>query len=716
MKSSDPLFAVMLMCKESEGDKQEKSFVRMVTGAPEPMTVLAYDWSLEDIQRFCTQQQCTVLSVDPTFNLGDFDVTVTTYRHLLLKNASGHHPVMIGPVFVHQRKRFETHHFFASALTGLKPALTQLRSFGTDGEKALSNAFGTVFSQAVHLRCFLHFRGNLEAKLREYGIPKHIQVEFLRDVFGDHSKCEDGLVDAETDDFDAIVDSLETVWNEREKPHHNPPEFFQWFVKYCKEEVRVTMLKDQRIKVGLGDPPQPFYTNDVESLNNVIKHQTQYKAQQLPEFIASVKSLLDSQRKEIERACACMGEYRLVEGYKDLTVETRKFFLMSQKQREKKVNALFTSSLRDIYECSNDPVINEDLSVESAIQRENPLMKLSIPDYLAKKLWVESSELLESDDSVCCSPGCRDGTQWLVESVGSSRKSPFFVEIAPNGQVKCEQSCGVYKSTKICKHIVAVARYTCSLDSLVSWLSKQKGGTLNITKLASVDMPVGSPKRKASSKQSSKRLKLIVEDSSQPHTYRVQPAKQLDSPFVTDESLEEEPSEEPHVPCSRPSLGSPPPLIPSTQIANVSLPYSPVVFAPLIVPTATNIMSPCTSKVDSPFWLTFVKGNISRCAGCDKRNLRGEDGKRHEAPHDLCVQHKEQVMFQNPRSGNYQLSKDLRNVYYHANKLCVMAKSPNFNPLTDLKVSKDVRARLTSAHLQLLLDQFGLSFLNSLSS
>ena len=73
-------------------------------------------------------------------------------------------------------------------------------------------------------------------------------------------------------------------------------------------------------------------------------------------------------------------------------------------------------------------------------------------------------------------------------------------------------------------------------------------------------------------------------------------------------------------------------------------------------------------------------------------------------------------MFQNPRSGIYQLSKDLRNIYYHANKLCVMAKSPNFNSLTDLKVSKNVRARLTSAHLQLLIDQLSLSFLNSLSS
>ena len=37
----DPLFSIMLMCKESEGKKSQ--FVRVVTGAPEPMAVLAYD-------------------------------------------------------------------------------------------------------------------------------------------------------------------------------------------------------------------------------------------------------------------------------------------------------------------------------------------------------------------------------------------------------------------------------------------------------------------------------------------------------------------------------------------------------------------------------------------------------------------------------------------------------------------------------------------------
>ena len=42
------------------------------------------------------------------------------------------------------------------------------------------------------------------------------------------------------------------------------------------------MLKEQRIKSGLANL---FYTNDVESQNRVIKHQMNYKAQELPELI-----------------------------------------------------------------------------------------------------------------------------------------------------------------------------------------------------------------------------------------------------------------------------------------------------------------------------------------------------------------------------------------------------------------------------------------------
>ena len=68
-KKKDPLFAVMSVCKESEGKNTAGHFVRIVTGAPEPMTVLCFNWSLNDLEQFCTGEQRTVLSVDPTLIL-----------------------------------------------------------------------------------------------------------------------------------------------------------------------------------------------------------------------------------------------------------------------------------------------------------------------------------------------------------------------------------------------------------------------------------------------------------------------------------------------------------------------------------------------------------------------------------------------------------------------------------------------------------------------
>ena len=48
--------------------------------------VLASEKHLHDIVRFCTYpDQINILGIDSTFNIGKFDVTHTTYRHLLLE-------------------------------------------------------------------------------------------------------------------------------------------------------------------------------------------------------------------------------------------------------------------------------------------------------------------------------------------------------------------------------------------------------------------------------------------------------------------------------------------------------------------------------------------------------------------------------------------------------------------------------------------------------
>ena len=78
----DPLFMVTEQSKICEsGDK----FVRVVTASPEPMCVLATDQQLTDLVRFSTNPNCfSVLSIDPTFSLGDFNVTCIAYRNLLV--------------------------------------------------------------------------------------------------------------------------------------------------------------------------------------------------------------------------------------------------------------------------------------------------------------------------------------------------------------------------------------------------------------------------------------------------------------------------------------------------------------------------------------------------------------------------------------------------------------------------------------------------------
>ena len=113
--------------------------------------VLGSEQQLIDIQRFCANDQLAN-SIDPTFNLGDFYVTVTTYENLLVTiKKTGVHPVFVGPMLVHQRQTYETYFHFASELLKYQKTLSSLNAIGTDGEEQLSNAFGTVFPGAVRL-------------------------------------------------------------------------------------------------------------------------------------------------------------------------------------------------------------------------------------------------------------------------------------------------------------------------------------------------------------------------------------------------------------------------------------------------------------------------------------------------------------------------------------------------------------------------------------
>lgn len=77
------------------------------------------------------------------------------------------------------------------------------------------------------LRCFLHFRENVEQKLRGLQIPQEVVKEFTKDIFGNPSKLEYGIVDAKDEsELRSMLAELEKKWNNVEEQYSSPPVFY----------------------------------------------------------------------------------------------------------------------------------------------------------------------------------------------------------------------------------------------------------------------------------------------------------------------------------------------------------------------------------------------------------------------------------------------------------------------------------------------------------
>lgn len=361
--TSDVLYNVMLQCKSCVPGKE---FVRSVVAAPEPMAILASNQQLDDMVRFLTNPiEFAIMGVDQTFNFGEFNVTPIVYRNLLLEHRTkGHSPVMLGPMLVHQQKKFSSYNFFASSLISLRPALRNILAFGTDGEAELHKALSTNFPNAIHLRCFRHYRANLSSKLKELAIPSTVTDEFLMDVFG---KTEDGihtegLVDAESSSaFEEKLEELQDIWDEREQGC-NPgktPAFFDWFITNKAKEIVSNMLRPIREAAGLGCQPSPYYTNDSECINSVMHGKTEYKASQWDEFNISMQELVKQSYQLLELAVLDRGVARFRPMYKHLILDQLKWTKMTPKQRELHLHKVATTKVAGSLSCTE----NDEMSL-----------------------------------------------------------------------------------------------------------------------------------------------------------------------------------------------------------------------------------------------------------------------------------------------------------------------------------------------------------------
>ena len=159
------------------------------------------------------------------------------------------------------------------------------------------------------------------------------------------------------------------------------------------------MVQSVHTEAGLGNPTVPYYTNDVESKNHILK-QHAYYASELPTFVDNMKDLLQQQRKEVERSIIAQGEYKLQENYTKYGVQSAKWFTMTSDQRAKHIDKFMNAALLE-------PECESSKSSES-----NTSCPLSVLSHFAVNMWRKAQTLSSSDDAMVLCPG--NTSSWMV--------------------------------------------------------------------------------------------------------------------------------------------------------------------------------------------------------------------------------------------------------------------------------------------------------------
>ena len=91
-----------------------------------------------------------------------------------------------------------------------------------------------------------------------------------------------------------------------------------------------------------------------------------------------------------------------------------------------------------------------------------------------------------------------------------------------------------------------------------------------------------------------------------------------------------------------------------------------------------------------------------------RKNRRGEGKALLLPPDDSVLGHKEYVVYQNLHSGNFEMSREKRNVYYHPWKACIASNFRDFSPRYHITISDHVKNNLQDVHKLFLKLEFGI--------
>ena len=388
----DELFDLLELLKQHQLDANG-GFLREVTLSTSPSAVLASQRQLENLVTFCCQpNEFSVLGIDATFNLGDFYVTLTTYRNFTLRNSQTRvTPVFIGPTFLHMERRTQDYHSFFSSLLRLEPRLSSLKAYGTDGEMAIMNALEACFPTAISLRCFIHVQDNILECLK--GSSVAVKKAITRDIFGQQvgDVYQQGLVDAISEtEFD------EKVALKRESWETYAVGFHEWFVTKQAAVFKKSMIGAVRKAAHVTGK---FTNNPNESMNSTIKKWVNFTKSTWPEFVMKLQELMELQLKEGDKAVYGSGEYMLAPSFTKFAIDPNIWHQMKPSQRKEHMKKIHGHTSTSFTATESVPCRSDTSGLTLSIRSDDVSLQF-LSRSAVSRIWDKALSLLQTEGLV----------------------------------------------------------------------------------------------------------------------------------------------------------------------------------------------------------------------------------------------------------------------------------------------------------------------------
>ena len=195
--------------------------VRNLQWTPSPRVVFCTDEQLiEIVEECCSIGSKSVLSIDNTYNVGDYYVTSMTYQSSkFVHSRTGKPAILPGPAMFHIRRAEKDFKYFCYSLFEINEGFEEVSIGGGDRDKA-QQGFVKPLKRAIFLQYKKHVEDDISRKLTDLGNGA-MKDEVLKDIFGNDNNKEKGIVDSMSqDEFFAKVIVVTDKWDALEKSNH----------------------------------------------------------------------------------------------------------------------------------------------------------------------------------------------------------------------------------------------------------------------------------------------------------------------------------------------------------------------------------------------------------------------------------------------------------------------------------------------------------------